>query len=241
VNAGRYRWLAGALLALLAAWAVAPSAVPIYDGLSNPDEPYRYVQAPPGYHNPTKKPTIAQADVPVNNGRSSAQYANSAEVGPQISLFVPAGALQPPAGATTIVVTATPEAPSKPLPTDGRIITNVYRITATGNGQNAAVIGKGATEPALQMRAPKPPTGQLPVFEHRTPTGWQHSQTIRIGQDIYQTSAPVFGDWALVQPSKPVKASSGGGINTGLLVAGIAVLLIAGVILAVRLRRTRAT
>ena len=42
------RWLVAALVALLAAWVLAPAALPIYDGLSNPDEPYRWVQPPAG-------------------------------------------------------------------------------------------------------------------------------------------------------------------------------------------------
>jgi hypothetical protein len=240
VTRHRFGWLGAALVALVAAWALAPGLLPIYDAGFNTDEPYRFVQPPPGYTKTTKPPTSAQTTVPVRGGRSSTQYANSGETGPQVSLFLPAGALQPPPGAATIAVSARPLAPSPPLPADGHIITNVYRITATADGRSVPVIGTGPTEPALQMRAPSPPKGALPVFEHRTPTGWQHSQTIRIGQDIYQTSAASLGDWALVQLSNPAKSTTrGGGINTGLLAAGLAVLAVAGVILAVRLRRTR--
>ena len=88
------------------------------------------------------------------------------------------------------------------------------------------------------MRAP---TGNQPgpVFEHRGAGGWTQFPTLRVGTDIYQTQAPVFGDWALVQLNAATKASSSG-INVGLLTAGIAVLVIAGIIIAIRISRTRA-
>jgi len=69
--------------------------------------------------------------------------------------------------------------------------------------------------------------------------GWTQFPTLRVGTDIYQTQAPVFGDWALVQLNAATKASSSG-INVGLLTAGIAVLVIAGIIIAIRISRTRA-
>ena len=229
---------------LLVAWLVAPAAVPIYDGVQFPDEPYRYVHSPDG--KPTKPPTTAHATIGVNaQGLSNAGYSNSAEQGPQIVLYVPAGSLKAPAGATNISVSETPLAPSPPLPTDGTIVTNVYRVTATTPQGPVQMVGTTENQmPTLQMRAPsaKQPG---PVFEHRTSSGWTRAATLRVGQDIYQASAPQFGDWALVQLSVAPKSSSssgssgGGGINIGLLVAGIAVLVLAGIIMAIRVARTR--
>ena len=229
-----------AVATLLVAWLVAPAVVPIYDGVQFPDEPYRYVKSPDG--SPTKAPTAAHATIAVNaQGLSSAGYSNSAEQGPQIVLYIPAGSLQAPSGATSIAVSETPLAPSPPLPTDGTIVTNVYRVQVTTASGPVQMIGKNENQiPTLQMRAPsaKQPG---PVFEHRTSTGWTRAATLRVGQDIYQASAPQFGDWALVQlNAAPKKAkSSGGGINIGLLVAGVAVLVLAGIILAIRVARTR--
>ena len=227
--------------ALLVAWLVTPAVVPIYDGAGFPDEPYRYVQSPDG--KPTKPPTTAHAIVSVNAaGLSSAGYSNSAEQGPQIVLYIPAGSLQAPSGATGIAVSETPLAPTPPLPTDGTIVTNVYRVTATTPQGPVQMVGKTENQmPTLQMRAPS--TRQPgPVFEHRTSTGWARAATLRVGQDIYQASAPQFGDWALVQlkvAPKKAASSSGGGVNVGLLVAGVAVLVLAGIILAIRVARTR--
>ena len=71
------RWLLASFVALLVAWLLAPAVVPIYDGVSFPDEPYRYVQSPDG--KPTKPPTTAKASVQVNaQGLSGAAYSNSA-------------------------------------------------------------------------------------------------------------------------------------------------------------------
>jgi hypothetical protein len=233
------RWLLGSLVALLTAWVLAPAVVPVYDGIGNPDEPYRYVN-PPADAKTTKQPTVARQTVGVRNGTNVTQFANSAETGPQVSVYVPAGSLDVPSGVTSIELTATPKAPAPPLPADGTIVGNVYDIVATADGKLLDVVGTGKEAPTLQFRAPtaKQPG---PVFEHRTPSGWVQSRTIRVGNDFYQTSAEGLGEWALVELAQTgQKSGGGGGVNVGLLVGGIAVLLAAGGILAIRLRRTAA-
>lgn len=233
-----WRRVLAALAALTLAWLVAPAAVPIYDGVGNPDEPYRYLNPPAGAKK-TPPPTVAKATLSVTAaGLNNAAYANSAEVGPQVVYYVPNGALKAPDGATGITVTATPVAPSPPLPADGTIVGNVYRIAATTSKGDAVVVGRGVTQlPTLDMRAP---SGKQPgpVFEHVVAGAWQHSATLRIGVDIYQTSAGAFGDWALVQ-LKDQPGKSSGGINGGLLAAGIAVLVLVVLISAIRLSRSR--
>jgi hypothetical protein len=229
-----------ALVALLLAWLVTPAAVPIYNGIGNPDEPYRWIK-PPASAKTTKPPTSVQKLVPVSGGLSTAQFANTSENGPQLSLYLPPKALHAPAGATSITVNAQPLAPTPPLPTDGTIATNVYRITATANGQQVGVTQSGPSEPSLQMRSPD---GRQPgpVFEHRTAGGWQRMRTIRVGVDVYQAQAPAFGDWALVQLASSASSSSGGGggggLNWLLLGPGIALLVVAILILMIRSRRT---
>ena len=234
------RWLLAGLAALLVAWLVAPAVVPIYDGPGFPDEPYRYVHAPNG--KATKPPTVAKANVSVNAaGLSAAAYSNSAEQGPQIVLYLPAGSLKAPAGVTTIQVSETPLAPSPPLPTDGTITTNVYRVAATTDKGPVQIVGKSENQiPTLQMRAPSSQQPG-PVYERRTADGWQRVATLRVGQDIYQASAAEFGDYALVQLKDAPKTggSSGGGVNVGLLAVGIGLLALAGIILAIRITRSR--
>jgi len=233
------RWVVGAFVALLAAWLVAPSVLPIYDGLSNPDEPYRFVK-PPANAKTTKQPTPATASIPVVNGLSRAAYVNSKESGPQISLYLPAGAIRAPGAATTVLVNAQPLAPQPPLPSKGTIVSNVYRITATAGGAAASVVGTGNQEPTLQMRSPSQGRPGL-FFMHRTSTGWVQVATTRVGFDIYQAQAAAFGDWALVQvgSTAPGSKSGGGGVNVVLLALGIAVLALAGIILLVRTLRQR--
>jgi len=230
------QWTLAGVAALMLAWLLAPAAVPIYDGPGFADEPYRYVHPPAGAK-ATPPPTTAKRTLTVNaQGFSAAGYSNSAEQGPQIVLYVPSGALQAPVGAKSIDVSETPVAPSAPLPSDGTIVGNVYRVAATSTGP-VQVVGKDAAhQPTLQMRAPSAQQPG-PVFEHRVGNRWQQYPTIRVGQDIYQATAPVFGDWALVKVSS--KSSSSGGVNAGLLAGGIAVLVIAGLIIAIRLVRSR--
>jgi hypothetical protein len=235
----RVQWLVAALGALLLAWLVTPGVVPIYNGIGNPDEPYRYVK-PPASAKTTKQPTSAHKVVPVTGGFSTAAFANTAEVAPQISVYLPPKALQLSSSVTSVDVNVQPLAPTTPLPKDGTIVGNVYRITASATGSTVKVTGSGPSEPSLQMRAPD---GRQPgpVFEHLSANGWQRTRTIRVGVDVYQTQAPALGDWALVQLKSSASSSTGGGgggINWGFLVGGIALLVVAAVVLMIRLRRT---
>ena len=234
----RHWWLVIAALAVVVAWVVAPAAIPIYDGIGNPDEPYRYVD-PPASAKTTKQPGGGSAVLPVRNGTNPhGQYANTGESGPQLSYYVPAQAFQVPASAKSVTVTAKPFAPTAPLPTDGTIVTNVYRLAATTDGgQTVKVTASGPSEPSLQMRAPDA-RQPGPVFEHRTATGWQRARTIRVAVDVYQAQAPVLGDWALVRLKTAAGSGGGSGINWGLLGPGIGLLVVAVVVLMVRLRRT---
>jgi hypothetical protein len=236
----RRRWLVVAASGLVLSWVVAPAAIPIYDGIGNPDEPYRYVN-PPASAKTTKAPGDGQAVLPVRNGTNpNGQYANTGESGPQLSYYMPAHAFQVPPSATSVRVTAKPLAPTAPLPKDGTIVTNVYRIAATTDGgQPVKVTGSGPSEPSLQMRAPDA-RQPGPVFEHRTSSGWERARTIRVAVDVYQAQAPALGDWALVRLKSTPAGGGGSGIKWGLLGPGIALLVVAVVVLMVRLRRTSA-
>jgi hypothetical protein len=195
---------------------------------------------PPANAQTTKQPTTASIVVPVHGSTTVAEYANTGENGPQLSLYLPLGAIQSPSGVSAVRVTATPTAPASPLPTDGTIVSNVYRISADADGKAVPAVGSGKREPTLQMRAP---SGKQPgpVFEHRTSSGWKRESTIRVGVDVYQAQVPALGDWALVQLTSSVTgASSGPGINWGFLGGGIALLAVAGLIVVVRVRRAGA-
>lgn len=228
------RWLHIAPLALAAIWIFAPPAVPIYDGIQA-DEPYRYVAPPVGWPH-TLPPTSATATIAATNGTTGGVYTNSSESGPQVSVYIAPGALRLSSAAHRITVTAKPSAPQPPLPTDGHIVTNVYRVAVNADAGTVGFGSKGQTS-AVQMRAP---TARQPgpVFEHLQGGRWQQSLTIREGQDIYQTNAPVVGAWALVQLDHPGGTSdAGSGINVWLLGGGISLLVVTILIYLIRRKR----
>ena len=231
------RWIAVAVSLLIGAWVLGPAAMPLYDGPGQPDEPYRYVVAPPGYAKKTPPATSATASLPVTNGvNADAAFANSNEQGPQVRVYVPAGWLRAPAGAMSVQLTATPSAPKPPLPTDGPIVSNVYTVTVTATGGPVQIVGADPNnEPVIQLRAP---TQQQPgpTFESFDGKSWKASKTTQVGQDVYQTFAPKFGIWALVQ-----RKGGGSGLSGGklvMLVIGIAILVVVGIIVLIRLLRS---
>ena len=204
----------------------------MYDGIGNPDEPYRYVSPPAGYRR-TPPADSAHRLVPVENGQSQPLLLTTGEIGPQVSLQLAVGALAT-GGSAHIDLMVTPLAPTvDPAPRDGRIVSNVYRISATAAGGPVDVIGVGDQQPLLDMRAP---TARQPglVFEHLSGDQWERSATRRVGNDVYETVAPALGDWALVQLDRRGSSSgdSSGGtpipwIAGSIGAAGVVLLLVA--------------
>lgn len=223
----RRRWAAGALL-IVAGWLASPHAVPIYDGVGNPDEPYRYVAAPAGATK-TAGATSASAQSPVRAGSSTnGMSVQTSEVGPQFSLFVPPKALG--AAGDRVEVQVVPLAPAD-QPAPSTIDGNVYAVTLTSD-TGPVTLTKDAALATLYLRA----TTQRqpgPVMQHRPqPTApWKALDTSRGGLDVYVSSFVGAGEYALAFP--PGKAASGGGLPLVLL--GVPVLLVA-VVVVVRLR-----
>jgi len=146
--------LVAAAAALGAAWLVAPAAVPLYDGIGFPDEPYRYVDPPAGYRK-TPPATRALGSVPAGGatsrtpgGGSTGAAAErsvstrdigikSGEYGPQVEMYVAKGSLTGPAGTRGYQISAMPVAPGRPAPAGGqvgadvRIDGDVYRVKIT--------------------------------------------------------------------------------------------------------------
>ena len=231
------RWSLVAFAALVLAAALGPATMPIYDGIGNPDEPYRYVTPPAGYQ-ATRPPTTATAKLSVSHGQSASAQINTGEFGPQAAVFVPGGAFAGPSGTTTITVTVTPVAPPDQLPADGTIVGNVYRFSATAPGGVVDLIGVGEQAPVLDLRAP---TARQPgpVFEHLDNGRWAPFETSRIGNDVYRTRAPALGDWALVRRTSSISGTNSTKV-TMLSVAGVlGAAGIAVAALAVRRGRTR--
>jgi hypothetical protein len=227
VLSARRRWLAGAVLVGIG-WLLSPSAVPVYDGVGVPDEPYRYV-APPKDRPPTADPTVATGTTPVAKGvGTNGMIVATKEQTPQFSLFVPPGALA--TGKGPIEVKATPEAPAD-QPTGRTIGGNVYVVTVTSPGGAVTTTDKIAIA-SLYMRAFDGSEGW--VMQHRTARTdpWVALQTSRGGTDSWVSSFKGPGDYALARV--PTAAGKKSSVLPWVLGGGVAVLII--VIVAVRLR-----
>jgi hypothetical protein len=214
------RLLAGFVLVTVGL-LLSPSAVPVYDGVGAPDEPYRYV----GRATPA---VPASSSTTVVGGQSASLLVKSVEQGPQVLLDLAPGAFS----ATTprLTVTATPLAGDGEAVEQGTIDGNVYRLTATPGATLTPERALGF----LFLRAAVM-TSPDPVVVHRTaPTGaWTSVRTVRAGQDILSTPFRELGDYAVVRlpGSKALAASSG--LSTGrlfLLVGGVVVLLLLTVV-----------
>ncbi|MDQ6649764.1 MAG: hypothetical protein M3Z02_06570 [Actinomycetota bacterium] len=236
--AGRRRVVLAAA-ALAAGWLLAPSAPPLYDGIGFPDEPYRLVAAPAGPGLPaTPPPTEARDSSPVVNGTNSRQVlAQSAEQGPQVLVSVSVSVLRPPAGATAVEVSARPLAPTE-QPGDGRIVGNVYRVTAGAGGQQVPIDDRSGLS-VIVLRAPAGGPGI--VLEYRPEGGsWKRLGTAAVGADIYQSQLLGAGDYALAAlTAAPPARDSSSGVTGILLMVGLLLLVMAAVVLLVRLRAAR--
>ena len=223
------------LLALLGAgWLLTPHPVPLYDGIGFPDQPYRFVPAKAG----AAAATAASVRLPVARGvNTGGLIGNSAEVGPQVSVYAPPRAFAV-SGTAPVVVAATPVLPVEPLP-PGRRDSNVYALTFTSTAGPVSLV-REAQSPALTMRAASPDPDA--VFEYRPApsAGWRELTTRRVGHDIFTTSAPGAGEYALVR-------LTGAGTDSGpsrrgplALVLGAALALVVLVLVGVRLLARRA-
>jgi hypothetical protein len=186
------RW-ALALVLVSLGWLASPSAVPVYDGVGNPDEPYRLVGGTPA-------PGVATITVRAGDGLEL----KSNEQGPQVLLDLGEGALQ--GSSRSVTLTAAPVTPDG-APTRGTFDGNAYRFTASGDGHLVAERAQGF----LFLRAAVM-TKPDPVIEFRSSpsAAWQEVRTARVGRDILSTPFRALGDYAVVRPpgAKPTASIS---------------------------------
>jgi hypothetical protein len=223
----RSRRLAAALLLVAVGRLLSPAAVPVYDGIGQPDEPYRYISAPPGATK-TAAATVATASSPVVQGLASYGLSlRTAEVGPQFSLYLPPKSLK--ATVPSLTVTATPLAPTD-QPAGATIDGNVYQVATSA----PVTLTPQAALATLYLRATtakQPP----PVMQYRATASeaWQPLRTSRGGTDVYVSTFPGPGFYALA--FAPVASSGGGGSVLPYVLLGGLVLLVV-VVVVVRLR-----
>ncbi|MCU1595183.1 MAG: hypothetical protein JWO12_2575 [Frankiales bacterium] len=218
------RWLAGMAVISLG-FLATPGAVPVYDGVGQPDDPYRYAGKQPA-------PVAVSTTAKVVGGSSAALQLQSAETGPQVLIDLAAGAFS----ATTreITFSATPQTPDGSAPR-GEFDGNSYHVVASPGATLRPEVAQGF----LFLRAAVM-TKPSPVIVHRTnPTDpWAQVPTNLSGRDIVSTPFRDLGDYAVVRlpGSKPLTA---GGLSIGrvlLLGAGVLALLTITVLV---LRRPR--
>jgi hypothetical protein len=231
VISARRRWLAGALLVGVG-WLASPSAVPVYDGVSAPDEPYRYVVPPAGATRTAPAHSAATA-VPVRNGGNAQGFAlQTDETGPQVSLFLPKYALS--AKGSPLHVTITPAAPAD-APAGRTFDGNTYVFAFTAPGGPVTLNQTYAGTSTLYLRATNQRRPQ-PVMYYRpdATSTWTPLDTTSSGLDIRVAGFHGPGQYVLVNVPKP--AASGGGTPVlPFVLVGILVVLIA-VVMVVRLR-----
>lgn len=241
----KLRFVVGALLVLGVGWSVAPrAALPLYDGVGFPDEPYRFVQKPAGAPD-TKAPTTAHGTAAVTNGRSGSLVASSAEQAPQVSVQIPPGGLDLPAGTARVTLTA---APAKPLPTaSGQYLwSDVYDLTT----DPVTDLHKVSLQATITLRAA---TAQRPLPHIARHVGgrWTMLPTFADGRDVYVAELTGLGQFAVIGPSplavSQLRGSSsgtsgagGGGNGVGILVGIAALVVVVGLFLLGRWRRVRA-
>ena len=240
----RRRW-AGAILVALAALAIGwvmvpPHAVPLYDGIGFPDEPYRYV-APPAGTKHTAPATQASGSSDAAAGHNLHPiYVNSAEIGPQVSVFVGVGVLVVPTGVHAVNLTAVPLAPDV-QPAGALADGNVYRLSAKANpaGDVSVRADRQPADSTVTLRAttPRQPRPTLYFRAHAT-DAWQSLDTARVGSDIYRTDLQGLGDYVLAFSTS--ETSSGSGSNPAFIAIAVAVsivVVLGGIVVVIRLQR----
>jgi hypothetical protein len=188
-----------AALALMVTWLVAPAAVPLYDGVGFPDEPYRFVQPPPGYRK-TAPPTGAFGHVPASGGTSRDDFdAASREQGPQVEVFISRTGLTGPNSVRWFDIRADPIAPG-PSPTGMPINGNAYRVQVDSDPPGPVTV-KAQNDNldvwiALRATAAR---DSLPTMLYRASpaAAWRPLQTEQAGTDVYDSAFAGPGDYAL--------------------------------------------
>jgi hypothetical protein len=209
------RRLAAGLLLVTVGWLASPSAVPVYDGVGQPDQPYRYVGR-------EGSPPAVTVTVKAQGGVSGPINLQSAESGPQVLLDLAAGAFR--TTGAVVRLTSTPVAGDGQQAPQGTVDGNVYRFTVS----SGAALQPDVAQGFLFLRAAEM-TRPDPVVVHRDGPGgaWEKVRTTRTGRDVLSAPFRALGDYAVVDlpGSKPLSASGSGLSTTRLLLLGGGVLL----------------
>jgi hypothetical protein len=215
--------------------------VPLYDGVGFPDEPYRYVSAPPGVKNSTLSPSPASATVLLSNGTNQNDISfSSREQGPQVNIYIYGFALKSSINETKISLNSNPKSAKNTVTPKGNIAGNVYAFGyETKNGSISIKSDTNEQRGYIDLRLPQI-NGAYAIMAFR-PLGsqkWQILKTEKVGNDIYQSAVPGFGDYGLVA-AKPDKAPDPYTIRMRIIYICLAILLVLCTVLIVLRSRNR--
>jgi hypothetical protein len=218
-------------LAVVLAALVNFKAIPIYDGINAPDQPYRYASAPSGLKK-TEPPSTASGVFNVAQVKDVYGVGvSSSEFGPQVSVTLGQNTLILPAKTNTVSIRAVPEAPST-QPNDGRIAGNVYAVNISSEAGAVKINPAHSKSTYIDLRLPQGFTAK-PVMEYKPAnSSWRQLTTTQVGSDIYESKLKDIGDYALVI----AKQGSPNDKSQGVIIIAIAavIAIMAGIILAVR-------
>jgi hypothetical protein len=189
---------------------------PLYDGINFPDEPYRWVQAPPGSPK-TPAVTPAKAEVRIGvDGAVPVLKGLSAEQGAQIAFQIEGDSLVIPTGGKTLSAAAVAGPNPSVAPPDGTFVSNVYTLSVKADVPGETALKPGQTA-IINMRSNKASNDTVVLEELKAGT-WAQVATGRVGTDIYAAQLDSFGQFALVRLNPgvtPTVSPTGPGNNNG--------------------------
>lgn len=224
---------------LVFVWAVVPpTGFPLYDGINLPQEPYRYLQPPPG-HPAGLPPSSIHRAVAISHGNSPIYKVGSAESPPQAYFIMQYRALKVPAGVNRVLIDVKAIPPPGPAPSGSKLDGNVYRYTVTAPS-GAPVPLRGQPKAGVELRG----TGAsgTPTIAQYVGGSWSKLPTLVIlGQNYYLANVKTLGDFVLLLPAKGGGGSGGIGGALPLIIAAVVLVLLAiAAIVLIRLSRSRA-
>lgn len=230
-RAARVRLLA-VTAALVTAWLVTPQAIPLYDGIGIPDEPYRYVTPPAGYQQ-TPPASSVSVDLPAANGTNpKGTLVQTKEVSSQSGMYFLPNGIKGPAATKTFTITITPEAPDGSAP--GTVDGNVYRIAFLADGKPGPTLTDTGRSTVYIQRATSAKVDAATLYYRPTGGSWTAIPDTKGGTDSFQGYFAGPGDYALVQ-TKAASTSSNHLLLIAILV--LIVLAMAGAVVLIRLSR----
>ena len=201
--------LATAAALLAVAWVAAgPASPPLYDGLNQPAEPYRFLHPPPGG---TAAQAATESAPVVTPGSSPAIAWLTAEQPPQAQVLVQQGSFALPAGTSSLTVTITPVEPAVAAPAGMRFDGNVYRFSVTAGSTPLTTLQHAGT---IVLRGPAGVSG-VTVWMLQG-TAWHQLDTKPVGSaDTYAANVTTLGDAVLITSQSSTATTPGGGGSSG--------------------------